>query len=259
VGKNSHFLFELSWLRQEGFFELVKREWCSVDLGITPVDKWQNKVRHLRQFLRGWARNLNGEYKKEKEKLLSIIDTLDIKAESVPLTRAEREKKKEAGDRLAKMRRDEESKWAQRAKVKYIQEGGNNTKYFHLIANGKHRKKKKIQLEQDEGTIVGEANLRVFIREYYKKLFGQPEPNFFSMVEENTNDILQISTEESEILTTNFTEEEVKEAIMQMQRNKAPGPDGLPAEFYQVFWEVIKGDLMDMLFSYRHASYLCSG
>jgi hypothetical protein len=53
-------------------------------------------------------------------------------------------------------------------------------------------------------------------------------------------------TEESEILTANFTEVEVKEAIMQLQRNKAPGPDGLPAEFYQVFWEVIKGDLMDM-------------
>src|SRR6266542_3306529 len=30
----------------------------------------------------------------------------------------------------------------------------------------------------------------------------------------------------------------------QMEHNKAPGPDGFPVEFYQVFWEVIKGDLM---------------
>jgi hypothetical protein len=29
-----------------------------------------------------------------------------------------------------------------------------------------------------------------------------------------------------------------------MERNKAPGPDGFPAEFYQKFWEVIKDDLM---------------
>jgi hypothetical protein len=88
-------------------------------------------------------------------------------------------------------------------------------------------------------SLRGEANLRVFISEYYKnKLFRQPEPNFFSMVEENTNDIPQILTEESEFLTANFTEVEVKEAIMQLQRNKAPGPDGLPAEFYQVFWEL---------------------
>ena len=76
----------------------------------------------------------------------------------MPLSEAERASLKSANDRLVGLRRDEETKWAQRAKVKYIQEGGNNTKYFHLIANGKHRKKKKIQLEQDEGTILGEEN-----------------------------------------------------------------------------------------------------
>jgi hypothetical protein len=29
-----------------------------------------------------------------------------------------------------------------------------------------------------------------------------------------------------------------------MKHNKAPGPDDFSAEFYQVFWEIIKGDLM---------------
>jgi hypothetical protein len=85
---------------------------------------------------------LSGNYKKEKTRLLDIIDSLDIKAESVPLSESERICKKEANERLLSLRRDEESKWAQRAKVKYIQEGEDNTKYFHLIANSKHRKKK---------------------------------------------------------------------------------------------------------------------
>jgi hypothetical protein len=53
-----------------------------------------------------------------------------------------------------------------------VQEGGNNTRYFHLIANGKHRKKNNFQLEQDEGTIVGQANLKVFITKYYKIVSG---------------------------------------------------------------------------------------
>jgi hypothetical protein len=54
--------------------------------------------------------------------------------------------KKKADEDLAKLCRDQDSKWAQRAKVRHIQEGGNNTEYFHLIANEKHRKKKIFQL-----------------------------------------------------------------------------------------------------------------
>jgi hypothetical protein len=66
IGKNNHFYFELSWLRKEGFFEMVRDKWVSVSAGDSPVGTWQNKIRCLQQYLRGWARNMSGEYKKEK-------------------------------------------------------------------------------------------------------------------------------------------------------------------------------------------------
>jgi hypothetical protein len=59
-----------------------------------------------------------------------------------------------------------------------------------------------------------------------------------------TNDIPQINEGENKLLTEAFTEKEVREAIFQMKHNKAPGPDGFPTEFYQVFWALIKDDLM---------------
>ena len=46
------------------------------------MKKWQNKIRRLRQFLRGWARNVNGNFRKEKEELFRLARELDIKAES---------------------------------------------------------------------------------------------------------------------------------------------------------------------------------
>ena len=52
-----------------------------------------------------------------------------------------------------------------------------------------------------------------------------------------------------------FTEAEVREAIFQMEHNKAPGPDGFLAEFYQAFWGTIEGDLM-ALFSEFHKEEL---
>jgi hypothetical protein len=247
-GNTFHFSFELAWLKEDGFFDMVAKEWASVNSGSNALERWQNKIRHIRQYLRGWAKNLSNINKIEKEKWLNIIDLLDCKAETIPLDETERNSLREAKLKIDKLRRDEEAKWAQRAKVRHIQEGGDNTKYFHLIANGKHRRKRIFQLEQDEGTILVQEN----ISNYYKSLFGPSDPTSCTMDETITHDIKQISAEENNILTANFTEEEIFQALSQMERNKAPGPDGFPAEFYQTFWEVIKQDILSMFVSFQN-------
>ena len=83
-------------------------------------------------------------------------------------------------------------KWALRAKVRRVVQGDANTQFFHMIANGKHRKKRIFQLEQDEGTIVGQENLKLYITEYYKQLFGPPEENCVSLDESRIEDVPQL-------------------------------------------------------------------
>jgi hypothetical protein len=134
-------------------------------------------------------------------------------------------------------------------------EGDANTRYFHSVANGRHRRKLIHSLVQDEGTIEGHENLKSYITNYYKGLFGSPEEGNFSMDETRTDDIPQVSIEEKNLLTAPYSEEEVKKAIFQMENNKAPGLDGFPAEFYQIFWEVIKVDLLE-LFCFLHSGQL---
>jgi hypothetical protein len=72
------------------------------------MERWQNKIWHLRQFLRGWARDLSGHYKIEKERLSIIIDIIDKKAEICPISDNERMSMRQANDELAKLRRNEE-------------------------------------------------------------------------------------------------------------------------------------------------------
>jgi hypothetical protein len=145
---------------------------------------------------------------------------------------------------LSKMRRKEELYWAQRAKARMILQGDDNTKFFHLLANGRYRKTRITQLEQEEGIIVGQRNLMEYVTKFYKHLFGEPETNQFSIEEDIRDDIPQVSAMENEVLTCHFSEEEIKNVVFQMESNKAPGPDGFPAEFYQYFWETIKSDLL---------------
>jgi hypothetical protein len=63
--------------------------------------------------------------------------------------------------------------------------------------------------------------------------------NNISLDEEIIQDITQVSLSENEFLRDPFTIEEVKEAIFQMEKNKAPRPNGFPTEFYQKFREII--------------------
>jgi len=39
-----------------------------------------------------------------------------------------------------------------------------------------------------------------------------------------------------------------------MEHNKAPGPDGFPAEFYQAFWGIIKDDLMALFEDFHNGT-----
>ena len=71
-----------------------------------------------------------------------------------------------------------------------------------------------------------------YIMHYCKVLFGAPDEGNFSLVESRIADIPQVSNEENAFLTSPFSEDEVKKAVFQMEHNKAPGPDGFPAEFY---------------------------
>jgi hypothetical protein len=66
-------------------------------------------------------------------------------------------------------------------------------------------------------------------------LFGHTEDDHLSLDEQVTKDIQQVSPEENEMLIAVFMEKEVKEALFQMKHNKAPGPNGFLAEFYQIF------------------------
>jgi len=57
-------------------------------------------------------------------------------------------------------------------------------------------------------------------------------------------------------LTREVTQQEIKEAFDQMNPDKAPGPDGFTARFYQQCWNIIKKDLTKMIKKSQQSSKL---
>jgi hypothetical protein len=115
-----------------------------------------------------------------------------------------------------------------------------------MVANGKRRKTRIFRLEQDEGIIEREEQIKSYITKYYKNLFGSSEAGRLSLNESLVEDIPEVTDTESEMLVDEFSEKKIKETVFQMKHNKTPGPVGFSVEFYQVFWSLIKDDLMAM-------------
>jgi len=117
----------------------------------------------LRKHLQGWACHHHGVYKAQKECLQSVVTNLETQAELRNLTNGERDQLESARDDLIKLFREEELRFYQWAEVTNVLLGDYNTRYFQMIANGKHWKKRIFSLEHEGGNIEGQQNLKSYI------------------------------------------------------------------------------------------------
>jgi alpha-D-ribose 1-methylphosphonate 5-triphosphate synthase subunit PhnI len=67
---------------------------------------------------------------------------------------------------------------------------------------------------------------------FYKDLFGPQQMSHTRMSDDVWLDFELLNDLDRAKMDRPFTEEEVKDVIDQMERNKAAGPDGFPIEFY---------------------------
>ena len=171
------FRFENCWFQRPDLGKIVEDVWKANYVGDTNIDRWQERFRKLRRTLKGWDRNVQGQYKKNRKILAEHLDTLDRKGEELGLTAQDRAEQKNFQMQLRKMIREEEVKWMQRAKEIELQEGDRNTKYYHAKANGRKRKTTIFRLVQEEGVIEGQNNLKMYITAFYKKNIWTPRHN----------------------------------------------------------------------------------
>ncbi|RVW44813.1 hypothetical protein CK203_112489 [Vitis vinifera] len=109
----------------------------------------------------------------------------------------------------------EEVSWRQESRVKWIREGDCNSKFFHRVANDRWNGKFIKSLMSEDGIVLN--NIESILEEikcHFGKLFSKP-----------------------------LREKEIHNAVLHLNKEKAPGLDGFTIGFYQQCWETIKEDL----------------
>ena len=107
---------------------------------------------------------------------------------------------------------------------------------------------------RDGNWVTSESEVEGVAIDYFNDFFATTSPSGY---DEFLKEIPTLITEDqNRSLTSWASEEEVQSALFMMHPEKAPGPDGMTALFFQQSWLFIKSDIICMVNEFFRTGYL---
>ncbi|XP_062013995.1 uncharacterized protein LOC133730414 [Rosa rugosa] len=242
--RGRRFLFEEVWLTHEDCGIIVEGTWTRVANATV-----SQKLGFIARDLKSWGKEKFGNVRRQVSTLREELDELQRLYPTADVLL----KRNEIGGQLDRVLETEEILWRQRSRVTWLKCGDRNTRFFHQFA--KHRGK----VNRING-ILGEDNRwrsnveeigNVFVS-YFRNLFttggGVMNEQIFETVHS------RVPAELMDQLNQPFTSGEIEAALKSMNPTKSPGPDGLPAVFYQKFWGIVGQDVLDVCLNFLNGN-----
>nr|GEU34783.1 RNA-directed DNA polymerase, eukaryota, reverse transcriptase zinc-binding domain protein [Tanacetum cinerariifolium] len=150
---------------------------------------------------------------------------------------------------LQEMEKKNSLEAAQKAKIKWVIEGDENSKCYHGVIN-KKRNQLSIRGILVEGTWIGSPSLvKSEFPSQFKNRLEQPNSNrlHMNMHFSNTLSSVQVADLECQV-----SKEDTKKAVWDCGIDKSPGPDGFTFGFYRRYWKLIENDVVDAVTCFFH-------
>jgi exonuclease III len=231
------FKFEAKWQLEDEFGGLVEKTWQGDNDGNPGLQLVQNKLAACQRSFSRWSCMKYGNADKiikEKTKELEALQLNEGPEHWGEISRLKAE--------IEFIMEQEDTKWKQRAKQNWYQNGDRNTPFFHAWADHRRRINHISRIVDEEGWIWSKKKEipKAFI-EFYQKLFT-------SEGTQGMEDCLasleaRVTPSMNDELMQEFTMEEVDVALSQMHPLKSPGPDRFSACFYQRAWAILRADV----------------
>ncbi|RVX06412.1 hypothetical protein CK203_023562 [Vitis vinifera] len=186
------------------------------------------KLKELKQNLKNWNREVFGSLECNKDATLQQVEYWDRMECERSLTDEELTCKKEAKEGYAKWVDLEETHWRQASRELWLKEGGRNTGYFHRMASAHRRANYMDRIKINGVSLSRDQEVREGIANAYQQLLLESSDWEADIGRLQLN---QINHQEAGMLELSFSKVEVQVALMEMNGDKAPGPDGFTLAF----------------------------
>ena len=164
--------------------------------------------------------------------------------------------KKETKESYKKWVLLEEVHWRQLSREIWLREGDKNTGFFHRMASAHRRNNALDRVKINGEWLSEEQEVREGIVNTFQQLLSE---DMGRKADIGRLQFDHINQQEAENLEVPFTEAEIHTTLMEMNRDKAPSPDGFTVAFWQNAWDFTKEEIMDMFKEFHeHSSFLKS-
>ncbi|KAJ9707979.1 hypothetical protein PVL29_000172 [Vitis rotundifolia] len=247
------FRFENMWFKVEEFKDLLRGWWQGTEVNGRASFRLATKMQRVKQKIKVWNKEVFGRLEVNKNSALQQVEFWDGMESERSLTVEESDLKKEAKEAFNKWVLMEEVHWRQHSRELWLKEGDRNTGFFHRMANA-HRRNNSLDSIKINGVwLTEDQEVREGIVSAFQQSFSE-EPGWRADIE--GLQLNQLNSREAEELELPFSEEEIHLALMEMNGDKAPGPDGFTVGFWQTCWDFVKEEVVELFKEfYEHRSF----
>lgn len=167
-----------------------------------------------------------------REQLLmarAIILKLDQLGDAQSLTESERKLRSDLKQKCLGLSSLDGTIARQRARIRFLEDGDANTKYFHMMARGRRRRNVITRLRVDGAPVSGHDAMEQALHDHFSLVFG------VCGFTQGAIDFQALGIEQRDLaqLELPVSEAEVWNATKEMPAGRAPGPDGFTGAFYK--------------------------
>ena len=199
------------------------------------IQRWEILKKRIKQASIKFSKEKNSQ---DKIIIAQLSEKVNDYESRLPLPREEDEM-------LEKTKQELEDKTLERAqgiifrsKAKWYEEGEKSTEYFFSLEKAKYNAKTCYKMIDKEGLeIIQPDKILELQKEYYQDLYSKDDFVHFTL--ENKSNI-KVPDKVKENQDIQITIQEYEQAIKAMNNKKTPGQDGIPIDFYKVFWKKLQ-------------------